>query len=190
MVLARRCRFRLVDDVLQLLAGLEERNLLGRDFDAVAGLRIPPDSGFALSRAETAEAADLDLVARPQRSNYTVENRFDDDLGVLPGHFCQSRYLFDQVGFRHSGSRPRMPNTISDSISCWQVRSLTPTGISGPVSPTAGSPRGWASFSYPRVLLLPMNADIPVQGSVFQMKRPCHRIALNRKPPVARGIAE
>jgi len=93
--------FGVVDDVLQLLAGLEERDLLRRHFDAVAGLGIAADASFALTRAEAAESAYLDFVAGAQRTNNTVENGFDDDLRVFAGHFCQSRYFFDQVGFRH-----------------------------------------------------------------------------------------
>src|SRR5919109_5385278 len=71
-----------VHQVLQLLAGLEKRNLLGGDFYPVAGLGIASDAWFPLPGAEAAKAADLDLVAGAERAHDAVEDRFDDDFAV------------------------------------------------------------------------------------------------------------
>jgi len=51
-----------VDQILQLLAGLEVRDLLSRNFDPVTGLGITSDAGLALAGAEAAKAAYLNLV--------------------------------------------------------------------------------------------------------------------------------
>src|SRR5664279_5318208 len=63
-----------VDHVLQFLAGLEEGDLLGRNFDAVAGFGIASDAGFALPGAEAAKAANFNLVARAQGTHYAVKD--------------------------------------------------------------------------------------------------------------------
>src|SRR6267378_1023290 len=51
-----------VDQLLELLAGLEVRDPLGGDVDLVARLRISPLTRAALADAEAAETAELDLV--------------------------------------------------------------------------------------------------------------------------------
>src|SRR5438270_710481 len=71
-----------VHKVFQLFAGLEERNLLCWNLDTVARLRIASDAGLALPGAETAEAADFDLVSGAQRPNDAVENSLDDHFAV------------------------------------------------------------------------------------------------------------
>src|ERR1700719_2788190 len=68
-----------VHDVFKFFAGLEVRNLLGRDFNPRSGLGIAPDAGLALTRPEAAEAADLDLIAATQGFHDAVEDRLDDD---------------------------------------------------------------------------------------------------------------
>src|SRR5437016_3705876 len=71
-----------VDELLELFAGLEVRNLLRRDVHLVAGLRVASLAGFALAEAEAAEPAQLDLLAAMQRVDDALEHRVDDDLGV------------------------------------------------------------------------------------------------------------
>ncbi len=71
-------RLRVVHEVLQLFAGLEEGNLLRRHFHLRAGLRIAPDAPAALPRAEASESADLDLVALLQSLNDALEDGFDN----------------------------------------------------------------------------------------------------------------
>src|SRR5580704_6002241 len=46
-----------VDQIFQLFTGLEEWNLLGRDFHPLAGLRVAADTGLPLAGAEAAKAA-------------------------------------------------------------------------------------------------------------------------------------
>src|SRR6266849_2363464 len=69
-----------IDEVLQLFAGLEVGNLLRGHFDFFSRLRIAPDTPAALPRAETAEAANLDFFSLLQSTDDAVENRFDDGL--------------------------------------------------------------------------------------------------------------
>src|SRR5579883_1422217 len=90
-----------VDDVFQFLAGLEIRNLLGRDFHASARLGISPDARLTLTSAETAESTDLDFVSRAQGTDDAVEDSLHDDLGLLPGHLHDAGDFFNQVGLRH-----------------------------------------------------------------------------------------
>src|SRR5258708_13597585 len=80
-----------IHEVLQLFAGLEERNFLGGHFHFRAGLRIAADSSAAFARAEAAESADLDLLALLQGANDAFENRFDHGLRLLPGAFLHAR---------------------------------------------------------------------------------------------------
>jgi len=73
---------RLVQPVAQLLAGLEKRDVLLGDLDAVAGARVATDAGIAALDREGAEAAQLDPVATRQSRGDLVEDRGDDDLDV------------------------------------------------------------------------------------------------------------
>src|SRR5690348_4307295 len=99
-------RCRVVHHVLQFFAGLEIRNLLGRHLDARSSLRVAPDTGLPLARSETAEAADLDLVAAAQGFHDAVEDGLDDDLGLLAGHFYYARDLFNQIRLGHVHASP------------------------------------------------------------------------------------
>src|SRR5262249_10516919 len=58
---------RAVDQLLQLLAGLEVGDPLGRDVDLVSGLGIAPLARAALPDPEAAEATELDLLILAQR---------------------------------------------------------------------------------------------------------------------------
>ena len=84
------------------IQNFEERNLLCWNLDTVARLRIASDAGLALPGAETAEAADFDLVSGAQRPDDAVENSLDDHFAVFAGHFRQPRDFIDQVRFCHS----------------------------------------------------------------------------------------
>jgi len=74
-----------VDQVFQLFAGLEERNLLGGNFDPLAGLWVAADSRFALPGAKAAKTTDLNLVAHAERAHDAIENSLDDDFTVFAG---------------------------------------------------------------------------------------------------------
>src|ERR1019366_1209961 len=78
---------RVVDPILQLLAGFEVRDLLRRHFHPRARLRISPDPRLPLARAKTTESTNFDLVGVSQRANNTAEDRLDDDFGFLVTHF-------------------------------------------------------------------------------------------------------
>src|SRR5260370_23512621 len=73
---------RLVQPVAQLLAGLEKRDVLFRDLDAVAGARVAADAGIAALDREGAKAAQLNPVAARQRRGDLVEDRGDDNLDI------------------------------------------------------------------------------------------------------------
>src|SRR5438552_2991580 len=81
-----RCRLGLgvVHEVFQLLAGLEEGNFLGGDFDLCSRFRIAPNSSTALAGAEAAESPDFDLLSLLQGLDNAIENSFDDGFGLLP----------------------------------------------------------------------------------------------------------
>src|SRR5205809_666709 len=81
-----RCRLGLgvVHEVFQLLAGLEEGNFLGGDFDLCSSFRIAPNSSTALAGAEAAESPDFDLLSLLQGLDNAIENSFDDGFGLLP----------------------------------------------------------------------------------------------------------
>src|SRR5580765_447579 len=98
------CRraFSVIDQILQLLAGLEERNLFRGNFDPVAGLRIASHARFALPRAKAAEAPDLDLVAHAQRAHDAVKDRLYNDFAVFPRKLRQTRDLVNQIRFCHT----------------------------------------------------------------------------------------
>src|SRR5262245_23259058 len=80
----RRRAIRLfVDEVFELFAGLEVRNLLWRHVHLIARLRVPALARLALPKTEAAEPAQLDLFPTMQRVDDALEHRFDDDFGVL-----------------------------------------------------------------------------------------------------------
>src|ERR1700680_584412 len=95
--LHRRCSWRLrnrcrlsdsyVHQVFQLFAGLEERDLLGGDFNFFAGLGIASRAGLALPGAEAAKTAYLDFVARAQGTHHAVKDRFHDHFAILARKF-------------------------------------------------------------------------------------------------------
>src|SRR5438445_3629878 len=112
--LLRRCRrcgrrgrggmlaLAVIYQVLQLLAGLEERNLFGGNFHPVPGLGIASHARLALARAEASKTADLDLVTHPQRAHDAVKDRLYNHFAVFPCEFRQTRDLINQIRFCHT----------------------------------------------------------------------------------------
>src|SRR5439155_10771684 len=88
-------------NILQFLARLEIRDLLGGYFDPCTGFRVAANPGLALAGAETAESTNFDLVASAQRANDTVENGLHNDFGLLPGHLHYAGDFFNQIGLGH-----------------------------------------------------------------------------------------
>src|SRR5580704_14908499 len=72
----------MVQPVAQLLAGLEERDVLLADVDAVGGARVAADAGVAALDRERAKSAQLDAIATGQRRRDLIEDRGDDDLDL------------------------------------------------------------------------------------------------------------
>src|SRR5258708_20970110 len=93
-----------VDEILQLLAGVEIGDPFGWDLDAGTGFRIPSHAWLPLAGAETAEAANLDLVAIAKTPHDAVEDGLHYNLGIFPRHFRDARDLFNQICFCHSHS--------------------------------------------------------------------------------------
>src|SRR5208337_4031055 len=110
-----RCRLRGVDEVLQFLAWLEERNLLRRHFHLLAGLRVAAYAASPLPCPEASESPDLDLVALLQRVDDAFKNRLDDGLRLLAWKFRHPQHFLDQVGLRQRRllcHRPCLVNPI------------------------------------------------------------------------------
>src|ERR1700729_629589 len=91
----------MVHKVLELFAGLEERNFLRRNFHFGARLRVATGATAAFARAETAETANLDLVVGLERADNTLENRLDDRLGFFARQLGDAGDLFHEVSLRH-----------------------------------------------------------------------------------------
>src|SRR5688572_1846440 len=91
-----------VDQLLQLLAGLEVGHLLRRHVHLVAGLRVAALARLALPQAEAAEPAQLDLLPAMQRIDDALEHRVDDDLGMLLGEVGDPRDFLDELRLRHA----------------------------------------------------------------------------------------
>src|SRR5580700_3986212 len=94
----------MVQPVAQLLAGLEKRDVLLADVDAVAGARVAPDAGIAALDRKRAETAQLDPVATGQGRGDLVKNRGHDDLDIalIEMRIALGKSL-DELRFRHRG---------------------------------------------------------------------------------------
>src|SRR5216683_6568187 len=86
-----------VHKILEFLAGLEERNALGRNFHFFSSFRIAAHPPFTLSGAETPEAASFNLLAFLNGFDNAVENGFDDGLGLLARELGDLQHFFDQI---------------------------------------------------------------------------------------------
>src|SRR5260370_10989541 len=89
-----------VDEVLQLFAGLEKRNLLGFDFDLLSSFRVAAYAPAALAGTEAAKAANLDFLAFLQRADDAFETRFNACFRFPPRPFCYPHHLFDELALR------------------------------------------------------------------------------------------
>src|SRR5580692_3111536 len=131
-----RCRcFGAVHKILELLAGLEERDFLWRNFDLLARLGIAAHAAAALARAEAAEAADFDFVAALEGLDDAVKNRLDDGLGLLAGEFRNAQDLFDEVGLRQRQLLGHLAYASLQSQCISSRRFLVRNGLEGRDSP-------------------------------------------------------
>src|SRR5258708_12260261 len=71
-----------IKPLAQLLAGLEEGNVLLLDLHAVAGARVATETRIAPLHRKGAEAAQLNAVAARQRRGDLIENGGHDTLDV------------------------------------------------------------------------------------------------------------
>src|SRR5580698_2888725 len=109
-----------VDQILQFFAWLEERDLLCRNFDPVAGLWVPSHARLALARAEAAKSSDFDFVAHSQRAHHAVKDRINNHFAVFAGEFRKPGNFFDQVSLCHK-SLCSVPITFSNLRGSAQV---------------------------------------------------------------------
>src|SRR5947209_20614713 len=79
-----------IHQLFQFLAGLEEGDLLGLNFDPVSGLGVAAHARLARAGAKAAKSADLDLVASAQRPHDAVEDGFDNHFAVFAGQFRET----------------------------------------------------------------------------------------------------
>src|SRR5678816_3413941 len=94
-----------VDQFLQLLARLEVGHLLRRHIHFVARLRVASLARLALAQPETAEPAQLDLLAAVQGLDDALEHRVDDDFRVLLGEIRHARHFLDEFRLGHAAAR-------------------------------------------------------------------------------------
>src|SRR4029079_13770325 len=94
-----------VQQFLQLLARLEVRHFLRRHVALVARLRVAPLARLALAQAETAEPAQLDLLAAMKRVDDALEERVDDDFRVVLCEIGDARQLFNELRLGHAAAR-------------------------------------------------------------------------------------
>src|SRR5215831_6707313 len=90
-----------------MLAGLEKRDVLFGDRNAVAGPRVAACPGFAALDRKRAKAAQLNPITARQRGSDLVKYRRDDDLDIA---LVQMRIGFSkplyELRFRHRDRRP------------------------------------------------------------------------------------
>ena len=89
--------------ILQLLAGLEKRNALGRDVNFGARLGIASSTPAPLACAEAAEAPYFDAVAALQGADDAFEDGLHNGFGFFAWKFCDAYNLFNEVRFCHGG---------------------------------------------------------------------------------------
>src|SRR5579872_1266434 len=102
----RCCSRPLVEPLAQLLAGLEKRNVLFADLDALAGARIAPHPCTASFDRKRAKSAQLDAVAARQRRRDLVKNGGNDalDVALVEVRVALGQPL-NQFGFGHCAAQ-------------------------------------------------------------------------------------
>src|ERR1700737_2002045 len=91
----------LVDELLQLLPGLEVRDLLRWHFHLLAGLGVAAGPRFAAAETAAAESAQLDFLSGAERLHDGVEHDVHDGLGLFLRQLNDASYLVDQFGLGH-----------------------------------------------------------------------------------------
>src|SRR5712692_5239446 len=112
--------------LFQLLAGFEVGDPLCRHIDGLAGFRIAATARASLSRAETAETAELNLFAFVQRADYRVEDCFDYYFGVAFVQLSRASNFLNKFCLSHlSPVRRKLqrPFLIDHYLACLAKRS-------------------------------------------------------------------
>lgn len=91
-----------IDAGAQFLAGLEERDGLGRHFHRLARARVAPFPGIPFSDGEGSKAAQLDPVSAGKRIANFTENDIDHLFHVFVTKVrVLSREFLYELGFKH-----------------------------------------------------------------------------------------
>src|SRR5690348_3025640 len=93
-----------IDEILEFLARLEERNPLRRHLHFSARLGIAARAAPSLARAEAAKSADFNLVVFLQGVNDAFEDGLDDRLRFFARQLRYADHFFDQIRLRHRAS--------------------------------------------------------------------------------------
>src|ERR1019366_10121525 len=92
----RHCWFT-IHQILDFLAGLEEKNFLGRDFHPLPGLGIAAHPRLTLPDSKTAKTPDFNRISDAQRTYYAVKDSLDNSFRYceLANHPAHKRITFD-----------------------------------------------------------------------------------------------
>jgi hypothetical protein len=92
----------LIDQLLEVLTGLEVWHALGRNADRLASFGIAATPRTSATYSETAKTAKFNLLALVQTLNDAIENDFHQSLSVLLGKLSSICYVIDKIGFSHA----------------------------------------------------------------------------------------
>src|SRR6476661_7971524 len=96
-------RYHGADALAEFLAGLEMRDVLSRERDGIAGLRVAPQAGRTVVQREAAETADFDAFATTERPAHHLEQGLDREIDVVRLQVGLARGEdLDQFGLGHA----------------------------------------------------------------------------------------
>src|SRR5262249_11470074 len=90
-----------VDQLLEVLADLEEGEALGGHGHRLPGAGVAPVVGLVRAHREAPEAADLDALAALQGLGHGVEDAVDHQLGARLGELAASGDGVDELALGH-----------------------------------------------------------------------------------------
>ena len=110
-----------VNQIAKFLARLEDRNPLWRHFDLGASLWIASNAPLSEAGVEASEAADLNLIARPQGSDDAVEYGADDGVGFLQGQPDSLINRSGQIGPGHLEHSRCITKKVNTAAHAWRA---------------------------------------------------------------------